>query len=146
MRRVRSDRYQGGAARERGCGRATAVAPAPSARRRLGGSPRSAAARRAEEASKAVDAAGEAIAYESCYEGVILEPADVDAAIVNLTGDIRQTPSAALAIASSGLSPSSSLLRDLDPDGPTLAERRASERRQPGEAAAMTMPLRFYGL
>ena len=93
-----------------------------------------------------MDAASEAIAYESGYEGDILEPGDVPAAIRGLTGDIHQAPAAALAIASSGLSPSSSLLRDMDLNGASLAARRVANAEHSKGAATMVIPLGFYGL
>lgn len=97
-----------------------------------------------------VDAASEAIAYERGYEGPILEPEDVDTAVHGLAGAIRRSPAAALAIASSGLSPASSLLRETDYEGPLLAaasaETRAAMRTAPEVASSLTMPLGFYGL
>jgi hypothetical protein len=93
-----------------------------------------------------VDAASEAIAYESGYEGAILEPADVGGAIAGLTGDIRRAPGAALAIASSGLSPSSSLLRELDSEAPFIAAARRVDPEPAEGSATMAIPVGFYGL
>ena len=100
----------------------------------------------AEAASKTVDAASEAIAYESGYEGSILEPEDVGEVIVELTSDIREAPVTALAIASSGLSAASSLLGEADFGATPIGAAPVSARRQPGRTTQMTIPLGFYGL
>ncbi len=147
MRRYGIYEHAGEAGRERGGVRVAAAIPSPAPRRRLGSGVRAAIDRRAEAASKTVDAASEAIAYESGYEGAILEPADIDDALLGLTGDIRRAPVTALAIASWGLTPSSSLLRELDLEtAASLVATRVGARESTDAPAAKLAPVGFYGL
>ena len=119
-------------------------------RRRAGLVSRIATDRWAHAASSSVDAASEAIAYERGYEGDILEPADVNAVFRGVRGTIRRAPAAALAIASRGLTPASSLLREKAHAGPLLAAAGVGPRaraRANGEDARVTPPpAGYYGL
>ncbi len=118
-------------------------------RRGAGLVPQLATDRWAQAAIATVDAASEAIAYDRCYEGAILEPADVPAAVRGITGTIRRDPATALAIASRGLTPASSLLRETDYVGPLQTAVGAGTRvaaRPKVDAAGAAQPVVFYDL
>ena len=101
---------------------------------------------RAEAAARIVDAASEAIAYEGGFDGEILDPVDVAAAIQGVIWTICQAPVAALAAACYGLTASTSLLSEAPHHVPLPASTPVGSAAPSSSVVTATAPLGFYGL